>query len=346
MKEANVAAFANLRNQLLDQENINSVDGKRYIKTKDDEKHWLKELKILESKQILPNLTSVMLKLDEDLFFCLIGEKFISDNFDFSIIEEQNTNAGLVTLLISKNLLRINSNINFIDFDDKIMHQHEDKDYSGHDYADFLEYLNPIYLYKILNNSQLYNQGLNRVLAYIYTKNPNNLILKFDDNVLNKISEIALIGSPKISYNLVISCLLSTNFRHSFLELYRLVERLFSISYLKELYIQVDTKISFLQFSAHLEDITGWRPKEEEALKKIFSLTKPSTLTYFDEFLCTSIELSSQQIHSYFYKLRNSIVHFRPNQANLELTDFQWNLLIVATFNLLDEHYSSLEELN
>ena len=92
--------------------------------------------------------------------------------------------------------------------------------------------------------------------------------------------------------------------------------------------------------SAELENITSWRPKEDEALRKIFSLTKASTINYFQTFFDSSTTLADKENYIYFYKLRNSIVHFRASHEEYELTEKQWNMLLLATLYLLDEHYT------
>ena len=225
------------------------------------------------------------------------------------------------------------------------MFQHLDQDYDGHDFNDLVRYLQPINFFQLSINSVLIQQDLKRILCYIYSKNPNRLINKFEENVLSTYSELSLIGSNNISFGLVLSSLLSNSFKHTFLELYRLVERIFPVSYLKDFHEVSKSELSFPEFSSNLENITSWRPKEDEALNKIFESTKNSTKFYFNEFFSSSSELQGIQQYKFFYKLRNSIVHFRTTHDNIELTDSQWNKLIHATIYLLDEHYSKYHKI-
>lgn len=345
MKDANTAAFEFLIDQLIENSNLNVKKGIRYIKTDELEKKWLKELEIQSVFQPLPDVKGIEIKFEEKKFLVLINANASNRNLDKDVIQEDSLNAGILTVLLSKKLVPLDSNIDFLEFYNEIMFQHLDSDYKGHDFNDFVRYIQPINFYSLPDNSVLNNQGLKRTLSYIYAKNPDRLINNFDNIVLSTYAELSLIGSNNISFGLVLSSLLSTSFKHTFLELYRLVERIFPVSYLKDFHEVSKSNLSFIEFSSNLESITSWRPKEDEALSKIFETTASSTKLYFDTFFDSSTEFQTQVRYKFFYKLRNSIVHFRTSHDNIDLTDDQWNKLIHATLYLLDEHYSKYHKI-
>jgi hypothetical protein len=200
--------------------------------------------------------------------------------------------------------------------------------------------LENIHLFEVPEYSIVKSNWTSRIACYIYSNNSSQLILDFDKNVTEFISELSLIGSDNISYKIVLGCLFSNTYKHAFLELYRLVERLFPISYLMDFYNIAATKLNFLDFVSHLENITKWRPREDEAIEKIFSNSKPNTRHYFQTFHNSLSSIKDQNDYTFFYDLRNSIVHFRANHMELELTRCQWNLLLTATLFLVDEQYS------
>jgi len=345
MINANIAAFEFLIDQLTENSNLNVEEGTRYIKTNDLEKNWLKELKIQSVFQPLPDVKGIEIVFEEKKFLVLINANASNRNLDKDVIQEDSLNAGILTVLLSEKLVELDSKIEFLDFYNEIMSQHLDPDYKGHDFNDLVRYIQPINFYRIPENSVLESQGLKRILSYIYSNNPDRLINKFNNGVLSTFADLALIGSNNISFELVLSSLLSTSFKHTFLELYRLVERIFPVSYLKDFYEVSKSNLSFIEFSSSLESITGWRPKEDEALNKIFELTEASTKFYFDTFFNSSDEFKSQVRYMFYYKLRNSIVHFRTSHDSIYLSDSQWNKLIHATLYLLDEHYSKYHKI-
>lgn len=340
MIKTNIEAFNNICKQLFELTQIKTETGRRYFSTTEEEKKWLIETNISGIEFFLPSIRAFNLEFNGLKYIAVIGANMQNFNEDPSILLVTELNSGLITLLISEGLLKINPTANLLEFDDNIMSQHKDADYKGHDYFEILSYLEPIKLFQITENSILKDENLYRILVYIYSNNPNYLILEFNKSVLETFTEISLVGSKNISYNLLLHSLLSTNFKHSFLELYRLVERLFPINYLKDFHERVDTKLNFIEFSSELENITSWRPREEDALEKIFSIAKQNTKNSFDNFQKSNPNLQNQSEYKYFYKLRNSIVHFRSSHEEFKLNSEQWNLLIIATLTLIDEQYS------
>jgi len=345
MKDANSSAFEFLIDQLTENSKFTVKKGTRYIKTEDFEKKWLKELKIPSVFQPLPDVKGIEIEFEEKKFLVLINANASNRSLDKDVISEESLNAGILTVLLSEKLVELDTKIEFLDFFNEIMFQHLDPDYDGHDFNDLVRYVQPINFYSLPENSVLNSQGLKRILSYLYAQNPDRLINKFDKNVLSTYAELSLIGSNNISFELVLSSLLSTSFKHTFLELYRLVERIFPVSYLKEFHEVSKSNLSFIEFSSNLENITSWRPKEDEALNKIFESTEASTKLYFDSFFNSLSEFQAQQQYKFFYKLRNSIVHFRTTHDSIDLTDSQWNKLIHATLYLLDEHYSKYHKI-
>jgi len=336
----NTKAFSNLIEELSLRSSFLVTAGGRYIKTNDIEKRWLKEAKIIDEIQILPKVKSELIEFEKGYYITVNGLLLDNNSIDLDVLEPLKSNAGLLTFLISESRITLEDSINELDFYDKILFQHKDSLYKGHDFEELNEYLQPSLLYKIPENSVFQKVSLKRILCYLLSLNKKQLILRFDNNVLSTISELSLVGSSNISFGLLMGCLLSTTYKHAFLEVYKLIERLFPISYLKDFHDVVSTQLSFLEFTSQLENITSWRPREEDAIEKIFGSTKETTKDYFLDFFKSAPELPSVVDHKYFYKIRNSIVHFRANHKEFILSDLQWNLLILATLHLIDEQYS------
>jgi hypothetical protein len=340
MIEVNKLAFSNLINQLTATTTLQVADGKRFIETKGIEKDWLKSAEIKDTLLITPDIRLILILFQEESYIAVIGGIIDNSNLDSVIIQEVDTNAGIITLLLSDAHLKLKKRASYLEFYDKILFQHLDQEYIGNDYSEILEYLEPIQLYHLPENSIIRTHILNRTASYVFSKNPNELVLDFSEDVADLISDLSIMGSDNISYKSILNCLFSNTYRHAFLELYRLVERLFPISYLKEFHQRSYSTLSFLDFVAELENVTSWRPKEDEAVYKIFNETKQSTIVHFDNFIKSSAELTGRDIPKLFYGLRNSIVHFRANHSEYDLNSEQWNLLLMATIYLLDEQYS------
>jgi hypothetical protein len=345
MIDVNKKAFHHLIEQFTQYSDKDVEAGIRYISTNDKEKKWIKLAKINDIVPITPTLRIIQIQFEDVLYFAAVGSQLDIISLDVTVLKEVEMNAGVISLLLSEELIKLNKMSNNLEFYNNILFQHQETSYKGHNYTDIITYLEDIYLFELPEKSVIRSNLTYRVACYIYSKNTSQLILHFHDNVTDLISDLSLVGSDNISYNSVLSCLFSTTYKHAFLELYRLIERLLPISYLKEFHTVTETKLTFLSFVTELENITKWRPREDEALKKIFIKSKPSTLHHFKVFQNTSDQLKSQKNYAYFYDLRNSIVHFRANHSELKLTNNQWNLLLYATLLLIDEQYSANNEM-
>jgi hypothetical protein len=345
MIDVNRKAFSMLIEQFHSLNKKDVEEGIRYISTNDNDKEWIKSAAIIDFVYITPTLRVIQIQFESKLYFTFIGSILDTTVLDISVVKELELNAGVITLLLSEGMLKLDKKSNSLEFYDNILFQHQEKGYKGHNYSDLIIFLEDVYLFEVPEYSIVRSDWTSRVACYIYSKNSSQLILDFDDNVTELISELSLVGSDNISYKIVLSCLFSNTYKHAFLELYRLIERLFPINYLKEFHNVTATKLKFLDFVSELETITNWRPREGEAIEKIFINSRASTRNYFQAFHATSTSLQNQNDYKFFYDLRNSIVHFRANHLELELTNNQWNLLLTATLYLIDEQYSANNEM-
>lgn len=338
MIEANKKAFSNLINQFTESYDKVVPDATRYIATVEEEKEWLKHLIIKDSLSVTPQIRLALIQFDNQAYISLIGADIDTTSLDLSILNLESLNAGIITVLLSKEHLKLNRSKDLLHFYNEILFQHEDSSYSGHDFEDILSFVEPILLFKLPTDTVLKDHILARIAVYLFSKDGKNLVLDFTDDVTTFTADLAILGSDSISYKLILTYLFSTTYKHAFLELYRLIERLFPIAYMKQFHQISNSKLDFLEFITTLENVTNWRPKEDEAIQKIFEATHSHTTNHFENFINTLVEKPT--LPTYFYKLRNSIVHFRANHLEYNLSTTQWNLLIYATLWLIDEQYT------
>ncbi len=305
MIDVNKKAFSLLIEQFLQLNRKDVEEGKRYISTNDEEKEWIKSAKINNFVNITPTLRIIQIQFEGKLYFAAIGSQLDTTSLDVSVLKELELNAGVISLLLSEGLIKLDKKSNNLEFYDNILFQHQENGYEGHDYTDLIAYLENIHLFEVPEYSIVKSGWTSRVACYIYSKNASQLILDFDENVTELISELSLVGSDNIYYKIILSCLFSNTYNHAFLELYRLIERLFPISYLREFHNVTESKLKFLDFVTKLENITKWHPREDEAIEKIFINSKATTRNYFKAFHDSSTVLQNQKDYTFFYSLRN-----------------------------------------
>lgn len=343
MIKANQAAFAHLIDILNNDFGLRVSSAKRYFKSNFQEKDILKNAKLIKTLKLQQNLTIVSLEYKNETYITIIGLHLDNAQVDIEHFNILPLNSALLTILLSEKIINFHQGVNAIEFEDLIMHQHEDPIYKGHLVEDFTWFLQPITLVKIERKSILREKSLQRILCNILTTSKEATVINFEDCVYKFINDLTLIDSYKLSFELVLNCLLASNFKFAFLELYKAIERLFPISYLKEFYYESKSTRNFIDFVATLEKITSWRPKEDEALNKVFnSASKSSTILIMD---LAKAKGYNENHYNYVYKLRNSIVHFRMFHENIHHNDEEWNDLLYGILQVIHEQYFKFKEI-
>jgi hypothetical protein len=302
---------------------------KRYIKTDDYEKEWLKKLDIKDKQLILQNFTTAYVNFKQENYFGVIGW---FDAIELNeIIIDFPLNSGIVTALISELQLPIREDSNVDEITNEILFQHEDINYSGHDYNDVVKYFPKIRIYKILEDSPFEGEQLDKISGFYITKNKRNLFLKFSQETLDIFEKIFLEGSDYIPYENLLLSLNSTFWKYSFLDVYRCIEQMFPVAKLDELCKNNNISISLFHLSSQMETILNWKPKEEDSLANIIDKSSPEAKQLFND-VKRFLGRSEEKTEKVVYKIRNSIVHYRPaNQQDIELSkldDINWDKLI------------------
>lgn len=335
----NGKAFTWLRSRL-QEFGFESPIGPSFISTTQIEKKWLKHIEIFTSNRVTHGLSTFSLNLQGEAYFLVVGSTTEQSSTDPDALQPVDMNAGLLTILLSENLVDLRTGQDGLEVYDNLMFQHLDGNYAGHDLNDFLPFLEPMALYSIPETSILSQAKLERLTCYYIAFAKHLKILPFSPIVTSFYQLIAAEGSSKIAFDLLSESLVATSFKHSFLDLYRLIERLYPIYYIRDFHSASNSSLPFLQFAALLEQTTGWRPKEESAIEKVFENCPEGLTSHFSEML-----ESEEKVWKYLYKLRNSIVHFRASHYSLTLETGQWNLVIQGMLNVIKYQYEQTEPL-
>jgi hypothetical protein len=99
--------------------------------------------------------------------------------------------------------------------------------------------------------------------------------------------------------------------------------------------------MNFIEFSKELEDSTGWKPTEKDALEKLLETIEHTNKELFNN-LKSVIFFPEENPEKYYkitanfiYKLRNNIVHFRPINEEENYEDTKWNIILEFCLNVV-----------
>jgi hypothetical protein len=311
----------------------------KYISTDDTEKKWLQELKITNDLSLSSDFSAVGIEFDGKNFAATWGRVFDENCCDLTVLQPLPMNAGILTVLLSETSINLDENFGILAFEEQVSAQHQAADFKGYQFEDLLPFLPPLHLFELPAGSPFLSSDLFRISCYLFLINERLIPLPYDKATIEALLKLTLEEEGVLSFENVYYGVTSANWRHSFLEFYRCVERLYPIKFLSRLYADLNVPSTFLDFVKKIEEATGWRPKEEDAIKTLLEDITSDIQDLYIEFLKTTGEATPPAIYTYLYKLRNAIVHFRANSSNVSLTIIQWNYLIRLKSDIIKHFY-------
>jgi hypothetical protein len=314
----------------------------RWIQTNEIEKTWLQETKIGAIERISNRTSTAILQFQENRYFATIGSSSVN-LLEIGLVEEE-MNAGLFTAIIAGIEVPINNS-------KTPLHVYElvfagargDSGYLGHSFEPLSRLLEPIHIYKIAENCPFPAASIERFTYYWSITSKETIILPFSARTYGLLESIGLDIINSIPFSNLLSAVQSAHWRHAFLELYQCIEALFSLGKIQSLRTDLQLQISLLDFAEKVHAATGWRPKEEDALLKLFDSASSTVRTQFDVIKNFASAQQVQNIPSWFYSLRNSIVHCRPALDKIVLDAKEWDELLEATLALIKDLYTQYD---
>lgn len=310
------------------------------IKTDDSEKEWLKNLKVTTTQQILPNFKTAAFEFENKQYFVAIGWHIYSET-NQEAIHFIELNAGIVTALLFELKVSIHQKASPYDIADKIFYQ-SDEEIIKHDFALIADFFEPIFVYQIQDDSPFIsedNVDIIRLTGFYIIKNSQIVSLNFSAQTLHNFENLFIEGSTNIPYESLLFSLVSVYWKYSFLDVYRCIERLFCVSALEVFYGNLQISDSLLKFSTDVENYIGWKPKENEALNKLIDSSPEEALQFFREIKVFIDGTEEGRYGDLIYKIRNSIVHFRPATEQIQLDDANWDKLINSSLLVIEYWY-------
>jgi len=346
MKEANQSIFSVLAD-FVQASNIGVPifdRNVRYIETNNREKEGLQKLKITTIQLILPNFKTVFFEFEGKKYFVAIG--WNTQEISEEVIQFVEPNAGIVTALLSELKVPVSQNVSPYDIADKIFYE-SDQQKIKYDFSLVSKFFEPFSIYQIQENSPFVNQNdidIVRLSGFYALKNRQLISLNFSELTITRFEKLFLEGSKNIPCENLLLSLVSVYWRYAFLDVYRCIENLFCISALEDFHKKLKIADSLLKFSADVENYIGWRPKENEALNKLIDNSPEEAIVCFREIKVFTDGQEEGKYGELIYRVRNSIVHFRPATEEIKLDDENWDKLINSSLLVIDYWYNKYDK--
>ncbi len=376
MLEANQNAFDKIHKFVLgfDSENFKEKKEKLCIETNEEEKEILQYARITNEYKIYNKFSFIELEFNEKKYIITKGLSDLTlSESDLKKYQYKEVCGGVFTILLSEGFIQPKKDKGGIfSLYDKFLYDDKDSLPRKIPHLELKSYFEEFQMLEILSDS------LNSERVF------GCLILEGNKHLLHSSIETDLIkrtfenGSEILPFKKIIKSLLYYDEpKHLFLEVYRCIERLYSLPAMEKLKEKLKDnanveEVCVFTLSEVVENAIGWRQSEEAGLKMLITDISDSeldsALQFFDKTSLNTglldIEADSKEaiqieddkrkqdklselkvkkanfIAKRIYKSRNSFVHFREVHATPYVEEEGIPYLCNLLFFLLDPIYS------
>lgn len=288
-------------------------------------------IKIKISEKISPTNTFTFVRIDECKYLLVTG-----DFADFSIEECMEVDDIIPVFLLA-----------IVDLNIPCL-----KDISGHKLLDevfigekkrlcwssIAEYFPKMCLYQLkdswdddVDSAEYY---LRTLIASICLSNQQCLSLSFNDQTIQKYVDLINSGDTNVPIDNILHSLLANNWKFSFLDVYRIIEHLFDISWIHKYQVELGCTKTVTEIRGAFKKLNV-ETHEDRCMEYLFTHIKQTTTD-----VLTPI-VHGVNVGKYIYQMRNEIVHFQKSDNKINQLDGNtWNLLIQFMLMSIMELYA------
>jgi hypothetical protein len=301
--------------------------------------HWLQYVKVEDNKiRIFPDFYGAWVVYDDTNYLVLVNHTFKLIPEFLEQLEEE-INPGAWVAIVNELDLPVKRDIDseleeILDFDDWELGKNDCRKINFSQVVgrySLKECFFDVSLFKIVS-AFTKKDDLSRIIGSILAKGDNYCLLPYSDNIIKKFEEIFENGNKYIPFDNLLASYVASDFKFAYLDLYRCIERLLPLYFFKEFYdtLSLKDEKSLLDFCKDFYQTTKLEPSVGKSLNLLLG----------------SIEV--KQIDDFALdKVRNEIVHLRPNQTNDSIPKNieKWNDLIFNVLSIVEELYLKNEAL-
>ncbi|WP_242027409.1 hypothetical protein [Sphaerospermopsis sp. FACHB-1094] len=299
-------------------------------------KHWLEYLKIDNKIRLFPNFYSSWINYENENYLVLVNHKFLSHIPYF--LQEENINAGAWVGIVDELELPL---IGDTDILQEILESDWEINPRGFKQVQFDTVVGNYSLKDCFSNISLYKiigrftqkEELNQITGISLTESRNYCLLPYSPEVLQEFKNTFENGSKYIPFENILASYVASDFKFAYLDLYRCIEGLQPLYFLKDFYDKLALNNKSIQdFYIDFYETTKLEPKLEDSFKKLL------------DSININYKYADKQNYSpdkYLYRLRNQIVHLRPQQTNdlIPKSIDCWNLLMLDMLTIIQNLY-------
>lgn len=333
--EANRRIFSFFDSYCRSQDSASVIDNEgapRWIKTEEEDRcdrGFLTESICLREIAFSPRRVVSIFDFDNGTYFFVVGFQWAESN---DLVGEVALTGGMLSALLCETPIRPIASISEIRNIVGGLDANQDSDYEGHDKEDIKRLFPTINVFSAENIDELDHEKIVFSLCLDEVKNGDSWIGEELSDYLYGLCSLDVLNIP---YKTLSRSIFDADESSLFLALYRCLEALYAYSAATALSGKLGLNQDWPEVAVALEDTLGWYPRESDSLTDLMKHAVSHDLNY----MLTAVgqnpdEYSGENRHAgaarHIYKLRNSLVHYRPAHQHLDYQEIDWTLLCCA----------------
>jgi len=342
MVRTNEAAFRAFSGRLVRRQ---AEDANRWIKTNDVEKSWLKNVEWIAEFRFDPNNWIIQCRHEDALYYITVGFE-LNDLTDQEPLQDVDLNAGLFTALLAEKEI-VRPDVDEIEVLDRALIP-VGHGYDGQHWEDLRDLCRPIALLSVVSDTPMSEaksaeSALQRSALYCMASAKKMRSLPYSSRAIDYCKTLASDIDARVPWGLLAYALVAVRWDHAYLEVYRCIERLFPLPKVLELKHALQVHCPGLSLSKDIEGTLGWRQREEDGMISLFEAVDALSCRFYGAYSAHWTDgpggHTAKSMAQHFYKLRNSIVHFRPITEQQSFTYERWAVVMEHFIELTAELY-------
>ncbi|HBO1764316.1 TPA: hypothetical protein L4F74_000916 [Pseudomonas aeruginosa] len=320
---------------------IENIEKARYITRLNENDASLMSSADAEVLNISRHTKLIRINKGDDCFFCTIG--IHEPNVLPAGLELAPITPALFAVFVLEAEIYPSSSVTGYQIKDAIESEHMGvQDYNGHALQEVTPLFPSIQVYKVSSNEPFLENDLYRVLGSLISRSYFDGPIHISPETLESLKEVFEAGSNYIPFRNLVQGMLSISWEGLFLEVYRCLEQLYAEPHISALKKNWPSSLPMKELASYLEEHLSWRPREDEALRKIIETCEEEIIDNLFEAMKIGDGGEGEKVNSAskaVYSLRNGIVHYRPIHNAIKKSDDQWNNIINCLLKVVTHVY-------
>jgi hypothetical protein len=308
-------------------EPVSNAGAARWINGSSADSAFLADAKFSDLFRLTPRRLMARMDYDGRTYFSTLG--FTGAAAPANLTEGEAT-PGLVSVVLAESLPRPVGTPFQVKDAVELSDARQDPSYDGHDCAAIADLFAPIRVFEgdAVEAAETWRAYFEICLGEL--SEMDTWIEPSTASALTKLTDLSALGLP---YQTLCRSLFDADPAALFLALYRCLEALYAYTASVKLAAALGFAGPWQDVAIALEREIGWRPREEDSLAGLFAKCDPELLNELFDCIgedrpeaATAVTSAARRI----YKLRNSLVHYRPIHHTIEHRGIDWNELCVT----------------